>query len=291
MMNILRNLRSLIAHKYSFLPQDDDAIISFESPHRLHDLCSIRAPDSELVHRHPIDQQLFHICMANSEGRRRAASLLIKKRYSWRGYSVDVPVINESNRITLIAETANRIAGTMTLCLDGNSSLPADENFGDKINELRAKGRRLAEPSRLAIDDNVPPRVFASLIHICYIYAANIHGYTDWVVEVNPRHAGFYKRLLGCRQITEERVCTRVDAPAVLLRVELGYMAEQIEKFGGSMEQHGTERSFYPYFFSRQDERIITERLKAGVCSDTHHMKAAHTPHMPINSCCNPSVL
>ena len=265
-MHIIRLLYALITHRYNFLPhdsEDSEAIISFKSPYRLHDLC-IGERDSESVRDHPIDQQLFHIRMANSEDQREAASLLIKKRYSWRGYSVDMPVINEPNRITLIAETANQTVGTMTLCLDGNSSLPADENFGDELNELRAQGRRLCEPSRLAIDDNVPPRVFASLIHICYIYAANIHGFTDWVVEVNPRHAGFYKRMLGCRQIAEERVCTRVDAPAVLLRVKLEYMAEQIGKFGGLMEQHGNERSFYPYFFSARDEGDITERLKTG---------------------------
>jgi len=261
-MHIFQQLYALITHRYNFLPHDSDAIISFESPYRLRDLC-IGEPDSELVRDHPIDQQLFHIRMASSEGQREAASLLIKKRYSWRGYSADMPVINEPNRITLIAETANKIVGTMTLCLDGNS-LPADENFGDELNELRAQGRKLSEPSRLAIDDNVPPRVFASLIHICYIYAAHIHGFTDWVVEVNPRHAGFYKRMLGCGQIAEERVCTRVDAPAVLLRVKLEYMAEQIGKFGGLMEQPGNERSFYPYFFSEQDECDITERLKTG---------------------------
>jgi hypothetical protein len=262
-MHIFRPLCALINHRYNFLPHDNDAIISFESPHLLRELCILEA-ESELIRDHPIDQQLFHIRMANSEDQREAASLLIKKRYSWRGYSVDMPVANEPNRITLIAETENKIVGTMTLCLDGDSLLPADENFGDKLNELRAKGRRLSEPSRLAIDDNVPKRVFASLIHICYIYAANIHGFTDWVIEVNPRHAGFYKRMLGFREIAEERVCTRVDAPAVLLRLKLEYMAEQIGKFGGLMEQHGNERSFYPYFFSGQDEYGITERLKTG---------------------------
>jgi hypothetical protein len=41
-------------------------------------------------------------------------------------------------------------------------------------------------------------------------------------------------------------------------------MAEQIEKFGGLMEQHSKERSFYPYFLSSRDERGITRRLKTG---------------------------
>lgn len=262
-MNILRDLCSLIAHQYNFLPQDSEAIVSFESPHRLRDL-GIDRSDSCLIRDHPIDQQLFHIRMVNSAGQREAASLLVKKRYSWRGYCVDAPLASEPNRITLIAETAKETVGTMTLCLDGDLGLPADENFRDKLDELRAQGRRISEPSRLAIDDNVPKQVFASLIHICYIYACNIHRFTDWVIEVNPRHAFFYKKMLGFKEIGAPRVCTRVDAPAVLLRLKLEHMTEQIQRFGGLMEQHSKERSFYPYFFSKQDEKGITERLKTG---------------------------
>src|SRR5688500_17840343 len=133
-MNILRDLCSLIIHQCSFLPQDSEAIVSFESPHRLHDL-GIDRSDSYLIRDHPIDQQLFHIRMVNSAGQREAASLLVKKRYSWRGYCVDAPLASEQNRITLIAETANETVGTMTLCLDWDLRLPADENFRDKLDE------------------------------------------------------------------------------------------------------------------------------------------------------------
>src|SRR5690348_8793663 len=124
-MNVLRSLRSLIVDKYSFLPQDEDTIISFKSPHRLRDLC-IPASDLDTAYDRSIDHQLFRIRMVNSKGQREAASLLIKKKYSWRGYSVDAPLENAPNRITLIAETGNEIVGTMTLCLDGGIALPAD---------------------------------------------------------------------------------------------------------------------------------------------------------------------
>jgi hypothetical protein len=56
-----------------------------------------------------------------------------------------------------------------------------------------------------------------------------------------------------------------VGAPAVLLRLPLEHMGEQILSWGGSMEQHGEERSFYPYFFAPQDEPGITGRLMAGL--------------------------
>jgi len=243
--------------------KEDLPIATFVSPNGMRDLCigeSGTPPNLD----HPLDVQVFHIRMANSAGRREAASLLIRKMYGWRGYSVDPNHQPEANKITLYAETGGVVVGTMSLCLDSKALLPADENFSDKLGELRAQGRRLCEPSRLAIDKGVTKRVFASLIHISYIYAHNIHGYSDYVIEVNPRHVMFYKRMLGFSDFGEERNCTRVGAPAVLLRLPLSEMGEQIRKWGGLMEQHGDERSFYPYFFPIRDEPGITSRLIGG---------------------------
>ena len=262
-MHTLQTSHSTKPAKYFSFPQDENPIVSFTSLSRLRDICIQELSDGYLDHT--IDQQVFNIRMANSSGRREAASLLIRKRYGWRGYSVDSFLGNEPNRITLVAETTEgKTVGTMSFCLDGDVNLPADENFSDKLNELRSQGRRLSEPSRLAIDDDIPKRVFASLIHISYIYVHNIFGFTDWVIEVNPRHAMFYKKMLGFQNFGEQRVCTRVNAPAVLLRLKIEYMSEQIHKFGGLMEQRGQEKSFYPYFFSSQDEMGITNRLKTG---------------------------
>jgi hypothetical protein len=241
----------------------DLPIISFDTSNGLSDLM---VGEGAVVPAfdHALDQQRFHIRMANSHGRREAASLLIKKMYGWRGYAVDPSTALALNKITLFAETGGTTVGTMTLCLDDETGLPADENFRDKLDSLRTQGRRLCEPSRLAIDKGVSKRVFAALIHISYIYAHNIHGYTDYVIEVNPRHVTFYKRMLGFHDFGGERPCTRVGAPAVLLRLDLAYMGRQIRQFGGLMEQHGGERSFYPYFFPAWDEPGITARLEQG---------------------------
>lgn len=244
--------------------QHDDTIISFEAAAKLRDLV-IREQETGIAHTHPIDMQVFHIRMASTAGGREAAGLLLRKMYGWRGYDVDADSEHAPNRITLYAETEGTTVGTMSLCLDDPGiGLPADENFRDKLDELRVQERLLCEPSRLAIDKNVTKRVFASLIHISYIYAYNIHRYTDYVIEVNPRHVMFYKRMLGFREFGGERPCTRVGAPAVLLRLDLEYMGEQIRTFAGQMEQASGERSFYPYFFPLKDEPGITTRLKQG---------------------------
>lgn len=246
--------------------EEDNTIISFESPTGLHDMVmgeKNAAPDLE----RPVDKQQFHIRLANSHNRREKVSLLIKKMYAWRNYAVDPSNTDPMNKIMLFAETGGITVGTMSLCFDDEDAtigLPADENFGDKLDELRQQGLRLCEPSRLAIDKGVSKRVFAALIHISYIYAHNIHGYTDYVIEVNPRHVMFYKRMLGFRDFGSERYCTRVGALAVLLRLELDYMKEQIRKFGGMMENNNAERSFYPFFFPVLDEQGITCRLQQG---------------------------
>jgi hypothetical protein len=244
--------------------QHDDTIISFEAAAKLRDLV-IREQEAGVAHTHPIDTQLFHIRMASTAGDREAANLLLRKMYGWRGYDVDADSAHAPNRITLYAETGGTTVGTMSLCLDApDIGLPADENFRDKLDGLRAAGRLLCEPSRLAIDKDVSKRVFSSLIHISYIYAHNIHHYTDYVIEVNPRHVMFYKRMLGFLDFGGERQCTRVGAPAVLLRLDLDYMGEQIRTFAGQMGQVPGERSFYPYFFPPRDEPGITARLKQG---------------------------
>jgi hypothetical protein len=213
----------------------------------------------------PLDQQLFNIRLANSTGQREAASVLLQKMYGWRGYEVDASAPHVPNRITLAADSQGETVGTMSLCLDDPAiGLPADENFGDILAGWRAQGRRLCEPARLAIDRNVNRRVFAALIHISYVYAHNLHGCTDYVIEVNPRHVTFYMRMLGFHQAAPQRHCSRVDAPAVLLRLDLAHMEEQIRLHGGRMESSPSERSFYPYFFSKQDEAGITLRLRDG---------------------------
>jgi hypothetical protein len=206
--------------------------------------------------------QVFHVRMARSDRGQAAAGLLLRKMYAWRGYAFEVDAQQGANKITLYAETGGVLVGTMSLCLD-RGGLPADENFGDKLDLLRRQGRRLCEPSRLAIDKGMSKRVFAALIHISYIYAHKLQGFTDYVIEVNPRHVAFYKRMLGFADFGGARACPRVGAPAVLLRLPLDYMGAQIRKWGGAMEQHGEERSFYPYFFPVWDEPGITARLVA----------------------------
>lgn len=213
----------------------------------------------------PPRPQLFNVRLATSSGRRDDAGVLLRRMYAWRGYAVEPGETRDRRRVTFYAETAGELVGTMSLCLDLDGRLPADENFGDRLAPLRRAGRRLCEPSRLAIDKGMSKRVFAALIHISYLYAHKLHGYTDYVIEVNPRHVAFYQRMLGFADVGGERACSRVGAPAVLLRLPLSRMGAGIREWGGRFAEPDTERSFYPYFFPVREEADITARL-ASLC-------------------------
>ena len=65
----------------------------------------------------------------------------------------------------------------------------------------------------------------------------------------------------GFKREGEMKMNTRVNAPAYLLRVNLAFVTEQIQKHGGTFSTAGNERSFYPYFFSPREEQGIIHRL------------------------------
>jgi hypothetical protein len=190
--------------------------------------------------------------------------------YAWRGYAVEAGAREDGDKVTLYAETGGQLVGTMSLCLDRHGILPADAHFGNCLDLLRRAGRRLCEPSRLAIDKGMSKRVFASLIHISYLYAHKLHGYTDYIIEVNPRHVAFYRHMLGFAAAGAARDCSRVGAPAVLLRLPLDQMGAHIAQRGGTHDAATADplnrlggRSFYPYFFPLREDAGITARLAA----------------------------
>ena len=209
-----------------------------------------------------LEQDKFKIRLANSEGRRESADLLIKKMYSWRGYDTASALNDEPNRITLMADLKGRIIGTLTIGLDSSAGLLVDQLYQDEIDRLRQESRMVCEFTKLAVDqDSHSKRVLAALFHLAFIYAHRIHGATDLVIEINPRHAVFYRRMLGFTQLGEERMCPRVNAPALLLRLTCEYVAEKTKQYGGAMRDLPNVRSLYPYAFSATDEAGITQRL------------------------------
>jgi hypothetical protein len=207
----------------------------------------------------------FKIRLANTEGRRSKASYLIKRQFAWRGYQVGSLAEVPANRITLAAFSKDELpVATITVGVDSPAGLSVESVYPEEVQALRATGRRLGEFTRLAVDSMVKSRsVLAAIFHIAYIYAYRIRDCTDLVIEVNPRHVRFYEAMLGFIRCGEQRVDPRVNAPAVLLRLELGHAEAEIARYGGHAELANDLRVLYPLFFSPAEEQGIEGRLRS----------------------------
>ncbi|MBY0242863.1 MAG: N-acetyltransferase [Burkholderiaceae bacterium] len=182
--------------------------------------------------------------------------------YAWRGYGDKHKVEENPNRVTLSATDKGMVIGTVTLGIDSEAGILADEIFHDEIEKVRARGGKVCEVTKLAFDPGVRSKMaLASLFHVLIIYAHYRFHCTDLFIEVNPRHRRYYEAMLGFTTVGAVRQNPRVDAPAYLLRVGMDYVNQQIDLLGGTSTHPGNERSLYPYFLSRREEIGLANRL------------------------------
>jgi hypothetical protein len=178
--------------------------------------------------------------IARSRYKLRAAARLVQQRYAWRGYFVtanDVsPARDKGSAVTLIAETGGAAVGTMTLGLDGPGGLLAEECYPEKVSAVRSEGRRVCELGRLALTERADTRmVLAALFGLAYNVAKALQDVTDVFIEVNPRHVVFYRRVFGFVVDAGERLCERVQAPAVLLRASVDDVEARLQTYCSPM--------------------------------------------------------
>ena len=165
--------------------------------------------------------------IASTGDERRAAAALVASRYAWRGYVAGDGDGMRPPGATLIATASCRVLGTLTVRADGPTGLAADESYRDVIDVVRRRGRAACELTRLAIDAAADWRpTLGALVGLAYTVSRTFYEVTDVFVEVNPRHERFYRQIFGFAAAGARRICPRVGAPAVLLRLDL----EQLEQ-------------------------------------------------------------
>lgn len=222
---------------------------------------SLRRSEAAIHRQVENDRYRFGRALAAPEV--ESAAELVARRYAWRGYDTrcSVAAMSSASELPLIASRNGEVHGTLTVRLDDRASLLSEALYPDEIAALRAQGAMLCEFGKLAFRENVNTlEILGPLFHIGLLYLAGQHGCTDAVVEVNPRHVGFYRRLFGFTVIGEQRICPRVSAPAQLLRLSLQEAVERAQAEGGARSGH---RSIYPYCLGR-DEVDMLCRAPAG---------------------------
>jgi hypothetical protein len=209
-----------------------------------------------------VERSDFQVRLADDHGRRNKSSMLINRRYSWRGYKTNSvsDFSPAANHITLQAAKGEAVFGTLSLGFDSQTGLAADTLYKAEIDQYRSAGGRVCELTRLAIDPQHGSKdVLGALFHLAYIFGNLFGPATDVFIEVNPRHAVFYKRMLHFRQVGDCRMCERVNAPAVLLHLDVAHVTDQIATYGGTRDP--SQRSLYPYFFSKAEQEGLEQRI------------------------------
>jgi hypothetical protein len=208
-----------------------------------------------------IQRRDFQIRLADSPGRWKKSSVLVARMFGEHGYTRDWinDFADDHSQITFQACRGESVFGTLTLCVDAEAFLPADAIYGSEIDAYRDAGASVCQLTRLAVDPNRGSRaVLGALVHAAYAFG-RLRRITDAFIEVHPRHANFYQRILNFRLAGEPRHCPRVDAPATLLHLEVDYVTQQVVRYGG---RHRAARgSLYPYFLSRSEDEALAQVL------------------------------
>lgn len=209
------------------------------------------------------ESEAFKIRLAGLPEARRDADSLVRQRYAQRGYRTSATLVNPSV-CTFAAYDEGHLAGTVSLRLDSKEGLAADELYRAETDALRREGRKICEFTRLAVDATHGSQpVLAGLFHTVFLFARTLRGFDFVVIEVNPRHVGYYRRVLGFDVIGTERHNGRVDAPAVLMGVSFRTIGERLARNAGKEVPAATARNLYTYGFSPAEEAGILGRLRS----------------------------
>ncbi len=218
--------------------------------------------------------QKYRILVASDRNTRERAYALAADIYRLHGFVAQdrgwctTPYDAQPDTFTLLAEDAQgQAAATVTLVFDAEMGLPCDAVFEQEVMRSRLKGRRLAEVTRLAVHPNHAgaKSLLTHLFNFIYIYARKVRAQDAFVIEVNPRHALFYKRMFGFEAYGPMRKCPRVEnAPAALLCLDLHKAERSIEKSRVPNALKGHERSLYSKFLSANKAHRLAMFLKCG---------------------------
>jgi len=175
------------------------------------------------------------VCCADDQA---AADRLVALRYVSRGYVTDREAGDQFSHqgllsacLTFLACRGPQEVGTLTIGVDQGQGLLADEAKQEIVDRLRRAGRRVAELRRLAVHDPVDGKaVLAHLFRAVYCAGRLVHGATDVLIEVNPRHANFYARVFGFVRLGGETICARVSAPAVLMHLDIAELDRRLSR-------------------------------------------------------------
>jgi hypothetical protein len=214
------------------------------------------------------EKQEYTIQVAQTGEERQRAWALVYEAYAKKGYAGGDPeklwyglfdALPDTR--TFLASRGGQDAATLTLVFDSPLGLPADALYGDELDAIRRRGRRACEIVSLVNVEDRASRCFEVLKHmfrLAYLTAVEMEDAQDFVITVNPHHAGYYEKKMLFERRGEERRYGKVGgAPAILLHLDLlTAPARYCATYGAR------SGSFYDFFTNRQSVRECLAYLR-----------------------------
>lgn len=208
---------------------------------------------------------LIDVSVADTVSDVIAANALLVNRYAPKGYAVDRGAQNIVSGDAPVLIAKNRLDGaalaTLTLRMDGARGLIAEHLYPNEVARLRDQGCRLCEAVRFA---STPSFRSLDLLRKLFDSAFSVGRQldrTDVLIEVTPRHAAFYKRILGFRALGSPRHNPRVNTTGTLLHAN----AEELSDRVGQASFQGL--SLFP-----SPEVVVDQEVDG--CQQEHHRSA-----------------
>lgn len=183
----------------------------------------------------------IELTLAQTPAELSLADGLIAAQYALRGYqiresSADAPACPSARSprraSVILARLRGEAVGTVTVGIDGPTGLLVDQANREFVAPFRQRGHRLGEVVRLAVTTQAESRrILAALFNAAH-GVMTVNRLHDVFIEVNPRHVGFYSRALCFEAAGEEKLCPRVGAPSMLLKMKVEDLTRKI----GSLE-------------------------------------------------------
>lgn len=190
------------------------------------------------------------------------AGRLVRRRYESCGYQAAAKV-KDPNLYTFAAYSSGDLVGTLGVRLDSWQGLNIEELYEDEVQALRARGLRLSEFTRLAVAESAASKeVLGALFHTAVLFSHVVRGGSNVVIEVNPRHVAYYRRMLCFKPLGPQRHLDRVGAPAVALVLEFSTLMDAVDEFFSKSDWRERTGSPFSTWFSPDDATGVLKRLR-----------------------------
>ena len=164
------------------------------------------------------------------------------------------------------ASRANIVLGTIAVRIDSPAGLRADVRYDDRVNALRSAGFRLCEFDRLALEQTQDVMdVLGALFRLASLYAGEVRGATDILLEVHPRQVETHRRLLGFQRTGGDYPRVLLGVPRVLLRLQIARLEERSDAIVS--RANAAQGRLYDVALDSRDEQEASRRMQNAIAN------------------------